>query len=86
MKQNIVSFVFARGGSKEVPRKNVRSLAGKPLLAHSIEVGHSSELINRVIVSTDDSEIANIAQSYGAEVPFIRPSTVHLSTVYSTMQ
>ena len=73
VKPNIVAFIFARGGSKGIPRKNVRMLYGKPLIAYSIEVAHQSEFIDQVIVSTDDAEVAEIAREYGAEVPFIRP-------------
>ena len=73
MKPNIVGFVFARGGSKSVPRKNIRSLAGKPLIAYAIETARASQLIDRVIVSTDDTEIAAVARQFGAEVPFMRP-------------
>ncbi|MFA4861925.1 cytidylyltransferase domain-containing protein [Methanoregula sp.] len=73
MKKNIVGFIFARGGSKGVPRKNIRNLAGKPLIAYAILAARQSDLISRVIVSTDDAEIANIAVQYGAEVPFFRP-------------
>lgn len=69
----IVGFIFARGGSKGVPRKNIRLLAGKPLIAHAIEIAFESQLINRVIVSTDDEEIAKVARDFGAEVPFLRP-------------
>jgi N-acylneuraminate cytidylyltransferase len=71
---NILGLIPARGGSKGLPRKNIRLLAGKPLIAHSIEHGLASKYVNRVIVSTDDAEIAAIAKRYGAEVPFIRPS------------
>lgn len=73
MKQQIVAFVFARGGSKGLARKNVRLLAGKPMVAHAIDVAHASAYCNRVIVSTDDLEIAQIARESGAEVPFMRP-------------
>ena len=73
MKPFVYAFIFARGGSKGIPRKNIRKLAGKPLIAYSIEAGHKSKLIDRVAVSTDDHEIARIATQYGAEVPFIRP-------------
>lgn len=65
--------IFARGGSKGVPRKNIRLLAGKPLIAYSIEAALESSLIDRVVVSTDDEEIADVAREYGAEVPFMRP-------------
>lgn len=70
----ILAIIPARGGSKRVPRKNIRELWGKPLLAYSIETALKSRLINRVICSTDDQEIADIALKYGAEVPFIRPA------------
>lgn len=73
MKPYILGFIFARGGSKGVPRKNIRPLAGKPLIVYAIETALASELIDRVIVSTDDKEIADIAQQHGAEVPFMRP-------------
>lgn len=73
MTQKIVGFIFARGGSKGVPRKNIRLFAGKPLIAHAIQTALNCKYINRVIVSTDDQEIAKIAKEYGAEVPFMRP-------------
>lgn len=66
--------IFARGGSKGVPRKNIRPLAGKPLIAYAIETALKSELIDRVIVSTDDPEIAEVSRNYGADVPFMRPA------------
>jgi N,N'-diacetyl-8-epilegionaminate cytidylyltransferase len=66
--------IFARGGSKGVPRKNIRPLAGKPLIAYAIETGLASQYIDRLIVSTDDPEIAEVAKSYGAEIPFMRPA------------
>ncbi len=69
----ILGAVFARGGSKRVPRKNLRLLAGRPLIAHAIDTARSSQLIDRVIVSTDDPEIRDVAIEYGADVPFIRP-------------
>ena len=69
----MIAVIAARGGSKGVPRKNVRPLAGKPLIAHAIETALESEWIDRVIVSTDDIEIAEVSQRYGAEVPFMRP-------------
>jgi N-acylneuraminate cytidylyltransferase len=73
MTQNIVGFIFARGGSKGVLRKNIRLFDGKPLIAYAIQTALNSNYINRVIVSTDDQEIAKIAKEYGAEVPFMRP-------------
>lgn len=70
----IIALIPARGGSKGVPRKNIRMLAGKPLIAYAIETARGSRLIDRVVVSTDDAEIADVARQYGAEVPFMRPS------------
>lgn len=69
-----VAFVFARGGSKGLPGKNTRPLAGKPLIAWSIEQAKAVKRIERVIVSTDSQEIADVARAYGAEVPFMRPT------------
>jgi CMP-N-acetylneuraminic acid synthetase len=71
-----VAFIFARGGSKGLPGKNIRPLNGKPLIAWSIEHALSVERIGRVIVSTDSGEIAAIAKKYGAEVPFLRPANL----------
>jgi len=73
MKPHVVAAVFARGGSKGVPRKNLRLLAGRPLLAHAIEVARAVPGVDRVIVSTEDAEIAEVARRWGAEVPFRRP-------------
>ncbi len=69
-----IAFIFARGGSKGLPGKNIRPLGGKPLIAWSIEHALSVKRIERVIVSTDSEEIAAVAREYGAEVPFIRPA------------
>jgi CMP-N-acetylneuraminic acid synthetase len=71
-----VGFIFARGGSKGLPGKNIRPLMGKPLIAWSIEQALSVNRIEKVIVSTDSEEIANVARAYGAEVPFIRPKAL----------
>jgi N-acylneuraminate cytidylyltransferase len=73
MTPRVVGFIFARGGSKGVPRKNIRPLADKPLIAYAIEAALASEFIDTVIVSTDDLEIASVAKKCGAEVPFMRP-------------
>ncbi|MDC0253307.1 acylneuraminate cytidylyltransferase family protein [Bacteriovoracales bacterium] len=73
MKKNCVAIIFARGGSKGVPGKNIRKLGDLPLIAYSINIAKKSNLIDRVIVSTDDSDIAQISREYGAEVPFLRP-------------
>ncbi|MBI9080385.1 MAG: acylneuraminate cytidylyltransferase family protein [Pseudodesulfovibrio sp.] len=67
-------FIFARGGSKGLPGKNIKLLGGLPLIAHAIRAGKESDMIDRIIVSTDDHKIAEVAKKYGAEVPFIRPA------------
>ena len=69
-----IAFIFARGGSKGLPGKNIRLVAGKPLIAWSIGHAFSVKRIIKVIVSTDSEEIAKVARQYGAEVPFIRPA------------
>ena len=69
-----VAVIPARGGSKRIPRKNIKEFCGKPMIAWPIEVAKKSGLFDRIIVSTDDEEIAEVAKSYGAEVPFIRPN------------
>lgn len=71
---NAVAIIPARGGSKRIPRKNIRSFHGQPLIAYSIQVALESALFDKVIVSTDDEEIAQVARTYGAHVPFLRPS------------
>ncbi len=73
-RKNIIAIIPARGGSKSIPRKNIKLLSGKPLIAYPIELAKSILGINRVIVSTDDLEIAKVAKEWGAEVPFIRPA------------
>jgi N-acylneuraminate cytidylyltransferase len=70
----ILSLIPARGGSKGIPHKNIRNFAGWPLVAWSIAAAKQSKLVTRVIVSTDDEEIAAVAREYGAETPFLRPS------------
>jgi N-acylneuraminate cytidylyltransferase len=70
----ILALIPARGGSKGLPRKNLRELAGKPLVAHSIAHALAARTITRTIVSTDDPGIADVARRYGAEVPFLRPA------------
>ncbi|BAJ62680.1 acylneuraminate cytidylyltransferase [Anaerolinea thermophila] len=72
-KPEVLAIIPARGGSKGIPRKNIKSFAGHPLIAYSIAAGVQAESVTRVIVSTDDEEIATVAREYGAEVPFLRP-------------
>lgn len=69
-----IAIITARGGSKRIPRKNIREFCGKPIIAYSIEAAIESEVFDTVMVSTDDTEIAEIAKNYGAEVPFLRSS------------
>lgn len=71
-----LALIPARGGSKGIPRKNIRLVGNKPLIAWTIEAAHESELISRTVVSTEDREIADIAQQYGAEVPCYRPDNL----------
>jgi N-acylneuraminate cytidylyltransferase/CMP-N,N'-diacetyllegionaminic acid synthase len=68
-----ICFIAARGGSKGVPRKNIKKFAGKPLIAYTIEKCINSQIFSHVIISTEDDEIAKISKKYGAEVPFMRP-------------
>ena len=68
-----ICFIGARGGSKGVPRKNIRPINGKPLIAYTIESALESGLFSSVVVSTEDKEIAKISKKYGADVPFFRP-------------
>lgn len=76
-----VAIIPARGGSKRIPRKNIKDFCGKPMIAYSIKAAQESGLFDKVVVSTDDEEIAKVATEYGAEVPFIRP--VELSDDYT---
>jgi N-acylneuraminate cytidylyltransferase len=69
----VLALVPARGGSKSIPRKNLRVVAGKPLVAHSIDHARAARTITRVILTTDDREIAEVGRAAGAEVPFLRP-------------
>jgi CMP-N-acetylneuraminic acid synthetase len=72
----ICAIVPARGGSKGVPRKNLRAVGGRTLVARAIESARGASLVDRVIVSTDDEEIARVARQEGAEVPFLRPASL----------
>lgn len=72
----ILAFIPARSGSKRIPKKNIKLLKGKPLIAYTIEAAKKSKYINRIVVSTDSEEIADIAKQFDAEVPFLRPSGI----------
>jgi len=73
-KRKVLGIITARGGSRRLPGKNVKPLAGKPLIVHTIEEALKSEHIDRLVVSTDDEEIAKVSREHGAEVPFMRPA------------
>ena len=76
MRKSFIAIIPARGGSKGLPKKNIKKLYGYPLISYSIIASKLSKLINRTIVSTDSKEIAKIAQDYGAEVPYLRPKNI----------
>jgi N-acylneuraminate cytidylyltransferase len=79
-----LAVIPARGGSKRIPRKNIKSFCGKPIIAWSIEAALQSDCFDNVVVSTDDDEIAEVARQCGAQVPFMRPTTLsddHTGTI-----
>jgi N-acylneuraminate cytidylyltransferase len=89
----ILTLIPARGGSKGVPRKNALKLGGKPLIAYSIETAKNIDLIDNVVVSTEDQQLADIAIEYGAEIPFMRPkkfaqdkSKIHEAVNYTLLK
>lgn len=71
--KKILGVITARGGSKGIPRKNIKELGGKPLIAYTLSAAQKSNFLTRTLVSTDDQEIAEVAKQYGGEVPFLRP-------------
>lgn len=71
-----LAVIPARGGSKRIPRKNIRPFAGRPIIAYSVQTALESGCFDRLVVSTDDPEIASVAREYGAEVPFLRPAAL----------
>tara|TARA_B100001250_G_C19734076_1_gene759943 strand:- start:172 stop:870 length:699 start_codon:yes stop_codon:yes gene_type:complete len=75
-KKDAVAIIPARGGSKRIFKKNIKEFHGKPIIAYSIELALKSNLFDRVIVSTDDTDIAEISKEYGAEIPFMRPDNI----------
>ena len=79
-----LALIPARGGSKRIPRKNIRPFRGRPMIAWSIEAAREAGCFDRILVSTDDEEIAAVARSHGAEVPFLRPA--HLADDQATTQ
>ncbi|MBM9501947.1 acylneuraminate cytidylyltransferase family protein [Leptospira sp. 201903071] len=81
--EKILAIITARGGSKGVPKKNIRDLDGKPLIAWTIETAKKSKYIDRLILSSDDREIIQVAEEYGCEVPFVRESRLAIDTAAS---
>jgi CMP-N,N'-diacetyllegionaminic acid synthase len=81
--QKVLGLIPARGGSKGLPRKNIRELCGKPLIAWTIDTAHAAHSLDAVVVSTDDAEIAAVAIHHGAEVPFLRPAELAGDTASS---
>ncbi len=83
MKVRVLAVIPARGGSKGIPRKNLADLCGKPLIEYSIRAGLDAASITRLLVSTDDHEIADVARALGADVPFMRPAHLATDTAHS---
>jgi CMP-N,N'-diacetyllegionaminic acid synthase len=79
MEMKILAFIPARGGSKRIPQKNLKLLNGKPLIAYTIEAARNSQLVNRIVVSTDSEAIALVSKEFGAEIPFLRPESISQS-------
>lgn len=88
MSDKAICIIPARGGSKRIPRKNIKHFLGKPIIAYSIDIALKSNLFHEVMVSTDDKEIADIAANYGASVPFLRSTknADDLATTYDVIQ
>ena len=82
----MIAIIPARGGSKGLPGKNIRILNGKPLIQHTIEAALQASCIDRVIVTTDDEKIAEVAKKTGAEVPFIRPDVLASDTASAVVE
>src|SRR3989338_9088845 len=72
--KSVLAVITARGGSKGIPRKNIKDLAGVPLIAYTIEAAKNSRCLDYFLVSTDDAEIAEVSKKYSAPVPFMRPT------------
>jgi CMP-N-acetylneuraminic acid synthetase len=79
----VIALIPARGGSRRVPRKNLRAAGGKPLIAWTIEAAKHACCVDRVVVSTDDREIADVSRQYGAEIPFLRPAALSTDSATS---
>jgi len=83
MSHKILGVILARGGSKGIPKKNIKEICGKPLIAYTIEAALCSGLFDELIVSTDSQEIADVSRKFGAKIPFIRPSELSQDQVWS---
>ena len=83
IKLKVLGVILARGGSKGVPKKNIKEINGKPLIAHTIHAALRSEVFDQLVVSTDSEEIANVAADHGAEVPFMRPDELAQDHIWS---
>jgi hypothetical protein len=83
MTNKVLAIILARGGSKGIPKKNIKEICGKPLIAYTIEAALSSGTFDKVVVSTDSHEIASVAKSFGATVPFMRPNELSQDHVWS---
>ena len=85
---NNIAIIPARGGSKRIPKKNIRDFCGKPIIAYSIETALESNLFGEVMISTDDDEIAEVAKKYGAKIPFMRSAknADDFATTYDVLQ
>ena len=79
----VLGIILARGGSKTIPKKNIKTLNGKPLMAYTIDNALKSDVFDDFIVSTDDTDIASVALEYGAKVPFMRPDELSGDTIWS---
>lgn len=92
VKKNLIAIIPARGGSKRIPNKNITDFLGKPLIAYTIEAAQKSNIFDRIIVSTDDPQIANVAENFGVSVPFLRTkynddfSTASDATIFALQQ
>ena len=80
---NVIGVILARGGSKGIPKKNIKTIVGKPLIAWTIEAAIESGVFTNIVVSTDCEEIAAVAKAFGAEVPFMRPEELAQDHVWS---
>jgi len=83
VKLKVLGIILARGGSKTIPKKNIKTLNGKPLMAYTIDNALKSDVFDDFIVSTDDTDIASVALEYGAKVPFMRPDELSGDTIWS---